>query len=138
MKLIIKATNFKLTPAIRQYIEEKLKRDVERYLPAGNTSAEGWAEAGKTTKHHQKGMVFRAEMQIGGLAGKKSVRAESTNTDLRLAIDEVKDELQRILKKYKGKQSATYKRGARRAKKDLRLSRGARFYRKGRILEEGI
>jgi len=42
------------------------------------------------------------------------------------------------LEKYKKAQMQKTARGKRRIKKDLKLSRGARFYRKGRILEEGI
>jgi len=55
-----------------------------------------------------------------------------------LAIDEVKDELQQELKKYKEKMLAKRKRTQRNIKKDLHLSSRARFFRKGRIREEGI
>ncbi len=138
MKLAIKSTNITLTSAIRAYIDEKLTKRLERHLPVRNASSvEGWVEVGKTTKHHIKGMVFRAEVQLH-LPGKKTVRVESVSENLYRAIDGAKEELKRILKKYRGRQSALYKRRARRLKKDTHLSRAARFYQKGRIREERI
>ncbi|GAI32250.1 unnamed protein product, partial [marine sediment metagenome] len=68
----------------------------------------------------------------------KGVRSVAEKEDLKLAICEVKDELQRQLKKYKKTQMQKTARGKRRIKKDLKLSKGARFYRKGRLREEGI
>lgn len=137
MKLTIRSTNFTLTPALRVYIDQKLNRDISRFLSGVKYPAQIWVEVGKSTRHHKKGSIFRAEAQID-LPGAKAIRGVSEHVDLRLAIDEVKDELQGQLKRYKGKQETKYKRGARKAKKDIRLSKGARFFRKGRILDEGI
>jgi len=78
------------------------------------------------------------------------LRSIAQRKDLKLAITEVKDELQRELKQYKEKLTAQTKRRARVLKKELKLSPSARlnfeknlggqarFYRKGRIREEGI
>ncbi len=137
MKLNIKATNFKLTPILRQYVEDKLGRDLEKYLEGIGFEAEAWIEVGKTSKHHHKGEVFRAEAQIK-LPGKSTLRAEAQDVDIHIAIDRVRDKIARELRKYKGKRSAQYKRGARKAKKDLKLDPSARFYRKGRVREEGV
>jgi ribosome-associated translation inhibitor RaiA len=70
----------------------------------------------------------------------KSLRSEACSGDLRLAITEVKDELQRQLKQYKNKITAKTKRGQRKRKKSLHLSSLAKFQiKKGqRIREEGI
>ncbi len=70
-------------------------------MTKGKPRVEVWVEIGRTTRHHQKGDIFRAEAQMR-FPG-KSIRAESERDDLKLAITEVKDELQRELKKYKGK-----------------------------------
>ena len=91
MKIVIKATNIKLTSALHQYIEEKIN-SLEEFLKI----VEAWVEVGKETRHHRKGPFFRAECQMR-LPG-KSIRSEARQKDLRLAIDEVKDELQRELK----------------------------------------
>lgn len=153
MKIVIKTKNLKLNQALRQYIREKINSlekflkilyDKEKYFNSfykkGKPRVEAWVEIGKTTLHHQKGRVFRAECQMR-LPG-KSVRATAQRKDLRLAIDEVKDELQREIKKYKNKLIAQTKRSQRRLKKILHLAPSARFKkrkrRRIRIREEGI
>jgi len=150
MKIVIKATNLELNRELKDYIEEKINSlekfakifESEKYynhfFTKGKPRVEVWLEIGKTTLHHQKGDIFRAEAQMR-LPG-KSLRAESERDDLKLAITEVKDELQRELKQYKGKAKAVTKRKARVFKKLLRLSPLARFKKRkgGRTKEEGI
>lgn len=122
MKITIKGTNIKLSDSVYEYIDKKIN-SLDRFVKnIGNDAGDGyqptvecWVEVGKTTKHHQSGDIYRAEAQIK-VPGSKSIRAESTQWDLHQAIDEVKDELQRQLKKYKGVKSAKYKRGSRKEK----------------------
>ena len=148
MKIVIKTKNIRLTPILKKYIEKKLN-SLEKFLQIfqgkeyfnsffgkGKPRVEAWIEIGKESLHHQKGKVFRAECQMR-LPG-KSLRSEAVSKNLRQAITEVKDELQRELKQYKGKIASLAKRRARVLKKSLRLSPQARFWRKGRIREEGI
>lgn len=150
MKIVIKATNLKLTPKLRNFIQEKIgslekfakvfqkEKYYNSFFGKGKPRVEVWVEVGRTTRHHQKGDIFRAEAQMH-LPG-KSLRAESEREDLKLAITEIKDELQRELKKYKRKTEAITKRRSRIFKKLLHLSPLARFKkRKGeRTREEGI
>lgn len=145
MKIIIKATNIKLTESLKSFVEEKIGEldkfleDILRKVDVFNgrePRAEAYVEIGKPSRHHRKGDVFYAECQIP-LPG-KGVRSEAEREDLKLAICEVKDELQRLLKKYKKAQVQKAERIQRRIKKDLKLSKRARFYRKGRIREEGL
>ena len=147
MKIIIKGTNLKLTPALKQYIREKIdslekftedlynEKYFNHFFGKGKPRVEAWVEVGKTTRHHQKGPFFFAECQMR--FPKKSLRSTAEAENLRLAITEVKDELQREVKQYKNKFTAQAKRGARVAKKQLKISPQARLYRKGRIREEG-
>ncbi|MCD6500413.1 ribosome-associated translation inhibitor RaiA [bacterium] len=145
MRVIIKATNIELTLSLRTFIEKKIG-EVEKFLEdvlkkidtfdGKKPRTEAFVEIGKLSRHHKKGNIFYAECQIP-LPG-VGVRSESEREDLRLAIVEVKDELQRLLKKYKNRQAAREKRQRRKTKKDIKLSKRARFYRKGRIREEGI
>ncbi|PIR71926.1 MAG: ribosomal subunit interface protein [Candidatus Nealsonbacteria bacterium CG10_big_fil_rev_8_21_14_0_10_36_24] len=113
MKIVIKTKNLELNQELQDYIQEKIN-SLEKFAKVfqgenyyngfftkGKPRAEVWVEIGRTTKHHQKGDIFRAEVQMR-LSG-KSLRAESERNDLKLAITEIKDELQRELKKYKGK-----------------------------------
>lgn len=158
MKIIIKTKNLKLNRALEDFIQEKINDlekfskilyDKEKYFfsPAqiskklgvgkgGKPKVEAWVEIGKTTLHHRKGPIFWAECQMR-FPG-RSLRSTARSKDLRLAITEVKDELQRQLKQYRNKLIAQTKRRQRRFKKELRLAPQARFWRKGRIREEGI
>jgi len=67
----------------------------------GKPRVEAWVEIGKESRHHQKGPYFLAECQMR--FPKKSLRSVAESEDLRQAITEVKDELQRELKQYKTK-----------------------------------
>ncbi len=109
---------------------------MEPSFEKGKSTVEAWVEVGRGTFHHKKGPVFWAECQMR--FPKRSLRSVAQGEDLKLVITEVKDELQRQLKQYKEKLTAQAKRGARVFKKELKLSPAARFYRKGRIREEGI
>ncbi len=129
MKISIKATNVKLTPDIEKYIDEKIGSLIKFLGSADNEEIEAKVEVGKITKHHQKGDVFRAEINLNLLGD--LLRSEAEEWDLHAAIDAAKDELQEEIKKYKGKRFSLYKRGARVAKKLLRLSPLTWFRRKG-------
>jgi len=147
MKIVIKATNIKLNRALENFIQKKIN-DLEKFLEIfhknyfnsfygkGKPRVEAWVEIGKTTLHHKKGPFFRVECQMHLPA--KSLRSEALSHDLRLAVVEVKDELQRQLKQYKNKLIAETRRRQRQLKKELHLSPRARFYRRGRIREEGM
>ena len=134
MKIIIRTKNLILIPSLENYINRKIN-SLERFF-LNPLEAKFRVEIEKTTKHHRKGKVFQTLVQIQ-LPG-KIIGAESVLQDLRLAIDEVKDELQQELKKYKEKMLAKRKRIQRNVKKSLHLSPKARFFRKGRIRDEGI
>lgn len=148
MKIVIKTTNVKLSPSLKRDIQEKIN-SLEKFaqdlfsgeysnyfFSKGKPRVEAWFEVGKETLHHKKGPFFWAECQMR--FPKKSIRATARAEDLKIAINGVKDELKRKFKEYKEKVATSAKRGARIAKKELKISPQARFYRKGRIREEGI
>jgi len=147
MKIVIKTKGVKLTRALEDFIEEKIS-SLENFLKIfqseeyfnhffgkGKPKIEAWIEIGKTTRHHKKGPFFWAECQMR--FPKRSLRSTAHSKDLKLAIVEVKDELQRQLKQYKEKLKDLTEKRARALKKELKLAKEARFYRKGRIREEG-
>lgn len=102
MKLTIKATNLELTPAIKNYIQKKMDM-AEKYL--GDRKVIGCDfEVELTTKHHHKGDIFRAEVNLS--VAKELIRVEKTETDLYKAIDKVKDHVVELMKKYKEKKLA--------------------------------
>jgi putative sigma-54 modulation protein len=100
MKIQIKGTNLDLTPAIKEYIEMRVA-PLEKYLGKSELGADIIArvEIGRTTHHHNKGDVYRAEINID--IRKNIARAESMGEDVRACIDETVDKLQRQLVKYK-------------------------------------
>lgn len=116
MRINIKTTNFSLTPAIQTYLEEKLN-SLKKLLPS-DESISADVELGKTTRHHQKGDIFKAEINLV-LPG-RLIRVIAEKWDLRVAIDGVKDELQRKIKDNKEKNISLYKKGGRMLKKLLR------------------
>lgn len=104
MKINIKATNLDLTPAIREYIETKIG-SIERVLKSfeSKTEEEIFIEIARTTKHHKSGNVFYAEATMA--LGKKVLRAEREDGDIRAAIDKIKDKLKQEIGRYKEKLS---------------------------------
>lgn len=100
MKINIKATNLDLTPAIREYIEKKIG-SLSRFLKRFETKSEVevFIEIARTTKHHRHGNVLYAEATIP--LGKKILRAEHFDWDIRVAIDKIKNKLQQGIKEYK-------------------------------------
>lgn len=140
MDIHIKYTNIQSSSAVEAYIHQKigafskLIQDIERNFEGASDALHVWVEVAKITRHHQKGKVFYAECQIG-LPG-KSIRSEATQYDLHVAIDEVKDEMQRMLKQYKEKQMTKIKRGARELKTRTRFAKGAKLRGVKRNLQE--
>lgn len=102
MNLDIKTTNLVLTPAIKQYIEEKvdsLSRFLERWDKTGKVNI--YFELIKITNHHNKGEVFNAEFNVD--LGEKKLRAGHVADDAYKAIDKVKDVMKEEIVKYKEK-----------------------------------
>ena len=127
MKITIKGTNLELSDSIYQYTYNKIN-ELEKFVQnvgeesdIGQPPIECWVEVGMVTKGQRSGDIFRAEAQIK-LPGASGIRAEAEEWDLHVAIDRVKDELQRQLKRYKNKRTAKQRRGARRAKNETRFS----------------
>lgn len=99
MQLNIKATNLELTENLRDYVQLKMD-GLDKYLGKLKVIS-ARVEVGKTTNHHLKGEIYRAEANIS--IGGDLLRVEKTEKDLYKAIDKVKDHLDLVIKKYKGK-----------------------------------
>lgn len=108
MQLDIKTKDMELTDAIRAHIEAKvasLDAKVERF--GDSVTAE--VEVGRTTNHHQKGDVFRAEIHVR-LPG-NTVYAESTGEDLYASVNEATKEAGRQIVDYKEKMQDSRREG---------------------------
>ena len=116
----IKTTGLELTPAIEDYARRKINM-LERFL-AHHAKESGElifdVEIGKTTEHHRKGDVFRAEINFS--AGGARLRSEAEKDDLYAAIDEAKDEMQEELQRDKRKVLHFLKRGGAAVKRMMR------------------
>ncbi|HZJ41179.1 MAG TPA: ribosome-associated translation inhibitor RaiA [Candidatus Saccharimonadales bacterium] len=100
MQVKIKSTRLELTDAIRQYIETKMGM-VEKYLGTKVKVTNCDFEIEKAVGGQNKGEIFRAEVNLE--VPHEILRVEKTEKDLYKAIDKVKDHLELIIKKYKGK-----------------------------------
>lgn len=129
MKIDIRGTNLELTPAITEFVHEKIG-SLDKFIgafamreegsPERNRLVEAFVELSRTTNHHRQGDVFKAEVNIK-IAG-NVVRAEKEDMDIRAAIDLVREELKAELQKEKGMYEAKYKKGARTMKRLLSIS----------------
>ena len=89
MKTQIKASNVELTEALKDYIQKKMDH---LYRFVNHKNAIAYVEIEKTTNHHKKGEVFRAEVNVE-IDG-DVVRVEKTTPDLYKSIDKIKDEME--------------------------------------------
>ena len=107
MNINIKTIGISLTPSISEYINKRME-SAKRFLE-NDPSAICNFEVGKTTQHHKRGDIFRAEAHI--VAAKRDIYAESEQSDLYTAIDAVRDEVMHRLTSDKGKRLSRIRRG---------------------------
>lgn len=100
MNIKIKATDIKLTNYLVKLVDQKIKKIEKLISDVPDLIAE--VELGKSTRHHLKGDVFRAEVQVE-VPGGKILRAVSMKEDFRSALTDVREELEVQIKKYKDK-----------------------------------
>jgi ribosomal subunit interface protein len=143
MKITIKATKIKLTPEIKEFVEEQIN-SLEKFAKGifGENYYDGFfgkgkpkAEARVEIRGKERGFYY-VECNLN--FPKRLIRAESLKKNLKSAIYEVKDELQREIKEYREKFFAKFKRGARKLKKELKVSEAAKIKEGERVLREGI
>jgi ribosomal subunit interface protein len=113
MQIKIRATNFELTPAIREYIERKIPH-LDKFLENKDASL-CEVEIGKTTRHHKSGDVFRAEINLTEPGGKQFYAA-AEESDLYASIDIVRDDIERKIISGKKRRDTVWKRGAQQIK----------------------
>ncbi|MFA6304691.1 MAG: ribosome-associated translation inhibitor RaiA [Patescibacteria group bacterium] len=98
MKYQLYVKNFEITPSLREYLADKLKK-MEHFsdkIISFNIDLSRDA-------HHHKGQVYRAEFNIA--VGKKLVRVVETDFDIHAAIDKARDNAARQLTKIKEKET---------------------------------
>ena len=114
MRHNIKTSDFVMTPPIKDYIEKEMAH-LNKFVNTGYEELPiCYIEIGKTTNHHNKGEVFKAEftVHIGGTA----LRAETQEEDLYAALDEVTEAMTEELKAFKDKKVSFIRRSGARLK----------------------
>jgi len=119
MRIILKGTNLELNQELRDYVDEKIG-GLDRFLENIDGTLEARVELAKTTRHHQHGDIYRAEVNLD-FSG-KVLRAVEEKEDLFTAIDGIENELKREVIKFKTKKTTETRRGARIIKKFKHLS----------------
>lgn len=122
MNIIIKGTNLELHNDLKEYVNEKigsLKKFIENESVDSN-SIIARVELAKTTRHHQHGDIYKAEVNLE-LPG-KMLRGVEESDDIYKSIDNVKDELKGMITNYKDERITRTRRGARIIKKLSHLS----------------
>ncbi len=127
MRINIQGTNLNITSSLRKWVDKKLgslsrlhkdmskKDEVSEGVVDERVDME--VELEKTRPDQRKGKIFRAEAQFG--LGGKIFRAEAVKKNIRSAVVEVRNQLQRQVKQFKGKRKTEFEKGARRAKKQM-------------------
>lgn len=138
MEINIKSVNFEIDKELEEYIKKRIG-DLEKYL-SNLSKRKGFnirssVSIEKITSRHLKGPFYEVKCRI--FLPKRDLIARVKREDPKIAIDEVKNELKIEIEKYKGGIESLKKRRARALKKFLHLSSLARFWRKGRIRDEG-
>jgi|GEM_PF-305410 len=143
MRIIVRAKKVKLPLETKRFVEEqinsleKFTKEIfgenyyERFLKKEKPRVKARVEIiGK-----ERGMYYvECNLDFPG----KLMRAESLKKDLKSAIYEIKDELKRKIKEYKKKFFAKFERGARKLKRELKISEAAKIKEGERVLQEGI
>src|ERR1043166_7709311 len=107
MNTNIKTTNMPASPALTGYVTKRLEKISK--LIGEDPSIQCDIELAKTTSHHHKGDIFRAEIHVVG--GGKNLYASAEKEDAYAAVDAVRDEILRELKAGKGKRISLIRRG---------------------------
>ena len=99
MKIIIQAPNLELTPALTEFIEEKiggLEKFIKKFNPEDVLAR---VDVGRGSRHHRHGKVYHVDVNL--LLPHGTIRAAHDDEDVRKAINVVKEKLQREIEKFK-------------------------------------
>lgn len=124
MKIITKAKNIDISPALQKFIDKKVAT-LKKFISIlkddapGKTLAEVFVEVQKETRHHRKGEIFKCQLEVR-LPGKKLV-AQAKSDDLQKAVIDAKEQLKLEIEKYKFKKIDKTRRQQRKTKKEIIL-----------------
>lgn len=131
MRIKIKSKDIDLAPFFKNWIERKLKR-LEKFLRGFRSEIELEIEISKEGGDKEI-FVVKGRMFLP----KKDLYYVAHNDSLRQAVLEIIAGLEKEIKEYKERVPRSITLRLQRALKRLKINPAARFYRKGRIREEG-
>jgi len=109
MKISIKESHIEVTPEVMRGVRAKLLK-LGPWLRKLGTAVRVEVELEKTTKHHRKGMIYRAEINL--TVPKKLLRAEAYGEEILVAMEKAYKEVEREIEKYKmSKEEKSYREG---------------------------
>lgn len=117
MNIKILGTRIELTPELKGHIEKKLEA-ADKLMDPTDTTILYEVEVGKTTEHHEKGDIYKAEVHVRKKGG--NIYATAHAEDVLSAMDKVKDEIVRALATDKDKKETLLRKGQMQIKKILR------------------
>lgn len=117
MNIKILATRIELTQDLREHIEKKLE-SADKLMDPADTTVLYEVEIGRTTDHHEKGDVYKAEVHIRKKGG--NIYATAYAEDVLSAMDKVKDDITHALASDKEKKETMLRKGQMQIKKLLK------------------
>lgn len=120
MDLRTKTTDYQMTPEVASYLGEKIA-SIERLLGTDSHGARLEVELGRDTGRMQHGAhVWFAEMTLS-VPGGAHARATNRASTINAAIDDVKEELEKQIRRSKKLHKRLIRKGGALAKRLLRL-----------------
>jgi putative sigma-54 modulation protein len=113
MRINIKTSSINLTPDISNYLDKRLS-GLEKFFSKQEESAIVDVELARTSRHHQTGDVYKAEINIH--IGKRAFRADKESIDIFSAIDLAKSQMEDELRSDKSKGLHLLRRGGKQIK----------------------
>lgn len=116
-----KMTQCEMTPEVQTYLDEKLDA-ISKLVVVGDADAKVTCDVEiEKTQSQQHGPIWRAEMNLSFEGN--MYRAEATAESINAALDEVKDEMTKRLRRDKKKRFDMIRRGGAKMKEWMRFGR---------------
>ena len=120
MDIRVKADGFPMSPATRDYLDQKLAH-IEKLLAADAPLTRCEVELGRDAGRPRHGAnIWFAEIQVK-YPGGETIRATNRSESINGAIDDAQEEIKRQIRNEKRVHMRLYRRGGRLAKRLLRL-----------------
>ena len=111
MNIRIHGVQIEVTEAMKAYVEKRIE-PLSKMVKDNATVCD--IELARTTRHHQSGDIFKAEVNM--VVEGEQMFATSEKSDLYEAIDDMRNELDRMLTTRKRKKITVFKKGAQKIK----------------------